>query len=279
MKRPHNFTDLTGRRFGRLVVQSLASGGTNSKWHCVCDCGAKNTPTTQKLKSGATVSCGCKAREASHFVAAAEQKRIDLVGRKIGHLTVIRHNGGKKWQCRCVCGAEFEASGGHLRRGVPQSCGCKLAEHMRVKSTRHGFAAPGRRRPEYTAWRSMRARCHDPMCKAYSYYGARGIRVCMAWRESFEVFLRDIGERPSKGHSLGRINNDRGYEPGNVRWETIDQQARNKRSAHMIVVNGERVSVTEAAAKAGVDRHLVFNRLHRGWSPDRALSPEKGRAI
>ena len=70
-------------------------------------------------------------------------------------------------------------------------------------------------------------RCLNPNHRAYHYYGGRGITVCRSWH-SFLNFLRDMGERP-QGLTLGRIDNDRGYSPGNCHWETHAEQHRNTR--------------------------------------------------
>lgn len=75
----------------------------------------------------------------------------------------------------------------------------------------------------------MKKRCLVPTDRAYPRYGGRGIDIDPRWIESFEVFLADVGERPSPELSLDRIDNDRGYWPGNVRWATGSEQNRNRR--------------------------------------------------
>lgn len=86
------------------------------------------------------------------------------------------------------------------------------------------------RTPEHRAWRKARDRCCNPSDRNYPDYGGRGLSMCQEWRDSFLAFYHHIGPRPSPDHSLDRIDNDRGYEPGNVRWATRAQQARNRRA-------------------------------------------------
>lgn len=73
----------------------------------------------------------------------------------------------------------------------------------------------------------MLQRCNHPSQQSYKYYGGRGITVCERWR-TFENFLTDVGERPD-GRTLDRIDNERGYEPGNCRWATAREQRLNQR--------------------------------------------------
>ena len=75
----------------------------------------------------------------------------------------------------------------------------------------------------------MKQRCLNPKGKSWRNYGGRGIEVCDRWLESFETFLADVGPRPGPEYSLGRKDNDGDYEPGNVEWQTMKQQANNRR--------------------------------------------------
>lgn len=90
----------------------------------------------------------------------------------------------------------------------------------------------GLRSPEREAWNSMIQRCHNPNNVGYRNYGGRGIAVCEEWRckeHGFSRFLAHVGPKPFAEYSLDRIDNSRGYEPGNVRWTDIETQNRNRR--------------------------------------------------
>jgi hypothetical protein len=92
---------------------------------------------------------------------------------------------------------------------------------------------------EYGIWNAMRQRCTNPKSQKWEHYGARGIRVCDEWLKSFISFYEHIGPKPGPEYSLDRINNDGNYEPGNVRWATIKEQANNQRRPFK---NGNRYS-------------------------------------
>lgn len=121
---------------------------------------------------------------------------------------------------------------------------------------------------ERRALRGARERCEDPANKAYKHYGARGIQVCPDWRgyHGFERFLAHIGPRPDKGYTLDRIDNNRGYEPGNVRWATWIEQANNRRSSRWITWRGERHTAAEWGRILGIRRQEVIKRANKGRS-------------
>lgn len=126
--------------------------------------------------------------------------------------------------------------------------------------------------PEYSSWRSMINRCERQADRCFPLYGGRGIKVCSRWRSSFADFLHDMGCKPSPNHTLDRWpNKDGDYEPGNVRWATPKQQARNRRNSRLITFRGESHCVTEWAEIANISTALLIWRLNTGWPIDQAL--------
>jgi hypothetical protein len=111
---------------------------------------------------------------------------------------------------------------------------------------------------EYRSWGAMKWRCLDPKNKDYPRWGGRGVTIHPAWIDSFEEFYRHIGKRPA-GASLDRIDNEKGYYPGNVRWASRSEQQRNRTMAYRWHIK-ELVfeTINEAAAYFGVSKHTVW---------------------
>jgi hypothetical protein len=153
----------------------------------------------------------------------------NINGQRFGRLTVIAQapstNNGVMWMCKCDCGTEKPVLGTSLRAGRTLSCGCYAKDVNAARCHKHGLAW---KTDEYGTWTAMRHRCSNSNSTNYHLYGARGIRVCDRW-DDFALFLQDMGPKPSKKHSIDRIDNDGNYCPENCRWATAKQQSHNSR--------------------------------------------------
>lgn len=168
----------------------------------------------------------------------------NMIGFRSGRLVVESRAGSSKtgqarWLCRCECGKAAIVFGSNLRQQTTKSCGCIRADGLRTINFQHGFSrgrrADGSRRPDhylYETWCGIRRRCLREHDQAYPKYGGRGIGVHKPWIGDFARFkddlLAEIGDRPSRKHSLDRIDNDGNYCPGNLRWATPKMQNDNK---------------------------------------------------
>jgi len=162
----------------------------------------------------------------------------------------------------CNCGVT------RITRGARQygivSCGdCKGSQMAAglARST-HGQSSS----PYYKAWHGMIQRCVNPNHTKFKRYGGRGITVCDSWMK-FENFAADMGEKPT-GMSLGRINNDGNYEPGNCRWETPRQQLNNFSRNVVLTVHGITDTFANHCRKFGVVYWRAMYQRHKGVPPE-----------
>ena len=128
----------------------------------------------------------------------------------------------------------------------------------------------------YRVWAQIKQRCHNENCPKFKDYGGRGIRMDPRWRESAVLFEAEItkrlGKRPSEKHSLGRINNNKGYWPDNLKWETNSQQCRNQRKNHIVRYNGNLMTIAELAEKTGMNpKRLQHRIMYQKLTPEEAV--------
>jgi hypothetical protein len=197
-----------------------------------------------------------------------------MIGKKMGSLLIFEFAGTRGsaqhalWRCKCDCGNETVASGAYLRNGRIKSCGCgmKKTQFTKEKTTTHGMS----RTRTYKIWRGMVARTTTKTDKSHLYFD-RGIRTCDRWL-SFENFYADMGKAPD-GMSIDRIDNNKGYEPGNCRWATSVEQNNNTRRNRLITARGESMTIAMWARKIGIKPNTIYYRLRRGWTPEEATIP------
>lgn len=216
------------------------------------------------------------------FVEKPKRKFQDLTGQKFGKLTVIGFAGVKnknyQWVCCCDCGKTKNILAAHLKSGGTVSCGCFMIERIKEAKTKHGQAKKGEVSPTYSCWLCMLARCNNPKNKSFLNYGGRGITVCERWY-SFENFLADMGDRPDKGYSLERKENDKGYYKDNCKWATPKEQSNNQRSNHLLTFMSKTQNVTQWAEEIGMNPNTLSARVHRGWPIELALTLPIGQTL
>lgn len=254
---PPGGKDMTGIRVGRLTVLGIADGrskGGELRWRVRCDCGAENVVRGSHLRKGATHSCGCLRRELGRVAAEATRAKVRRRAPIVPPTKACQ---------RCNLAKPAAAFPTHYlaRDGLGAICRGCLSEQAQT----HGRSGT----PEWIAWQSMLRRCEDPQHRSYPHYGARGIRVCERWHR-FEAFFADMGPRP-KGLTLERCDVDGDYEPHNCCWATLSEQARNRRSNHLLTYAGETMCLAAWAERLGMETGTLYGRIKEGWSTARAI--------
>jgi hypothetical protein len=191
-----------------------------------------------------------------------------MIGKRFGRWLILSYeckakNRDRRWLCRCDCGTEAVRFESTLKYGTSRSCGCLKDEVAYID---------GRSQcREGKVWRHMLERCCDPTDKRYARYGGRGIKICDRWRKSFLAFYEDMGSRPP-GMTLDRIDNDGDYEPGNCRWATLTEQARNRRTNHLVEYQGQTKTIAEWAEIYNIKASIIYDRIGRGWAFEAAVT-------
>lgn len=204
-------------------------------------------------------------------------KAIDLTGQIFGKWKLITRlplNAKKKryYVCQCVCGVTKEIEQSTLTRGASKSCGCSYTNHP----IKHGFSKRGNKLSEYSVWQAMKDRCNNINNKNFHRYGGRGITYDPTW-QYFENFIKDMGFKPTKSHSIERINNDLGYSKNNCKWATPAEQSRNYSYNVKITYNDETLCLVDWADKAGINRRTFHHRYKNGWSIEKMLTTKPGK--
>ncbi len=163
------------------------------------------------------------------------KKLIDITGQKFGRLTVESYLGNRRWLCLCECGNQKDVHKNNLAYGSVKSCGCLRREGNATKHGFHGTKA-------YNSWCSIKKRCTNQNDPLYSSYGGNGISLCDDWLNDPKAFCEYVGAAPSNKHLIDRIDNRKGYEPGNVRWVDNFEQANNKTNNVKIEFQGQKFS-------------------------------------
>jgi hypothetical protein len=180
--------------------------------------------------------------------------------------------------CECSCGAALLVGRKNLTNGMTKSCGCLQKDAIRSLNKTHGMSQS----PEYKHWKQMNTRCHNKNCKDYPDYGGRGIQVCDRWKEpngqGFMNFLADMGKKQHPTDTVERLCVDGDYGPGNCKWATPLEQARNTRKSKKLTMNGVTKCLSEwlESTPEGISKRTVTSRIRLGWSLEDAFNTPVG---
>lgn len=202
-------------------------------------------------------------------------------GQTFGRLFIVERCGTKhgypEWLCLCSCGNTKRANSNVLINKITRSCGCLRIESTISRSRTHGMSGS----PEFNIWTMLRGRCNDIKRADYPRYGGRGIKVCHSWSASFEEFIKDMGPRPSKDHSIERIDNDGDYTAQNCKWATPIEQANNRHNSVVFDYKGQKFTYRQLYqfCHPGVSLSTFRARIeHTKWDIERALNtPLRGK--
>lgn len=214
------------------------------------------------------------------------RKVKSLIGQKFGRLTVLERAENSKsgqimWKCICSCPDKTVCvvSGGHLKNGHTNSCGCLQKERASEANKTHGQ----RNTRLYNIWVHMKQRCNNPNNPAYRIYGAEGKTVCEEWIDKKNGFINFYNWSMANGYrddlTIERTDGTKGYTPENCGWATAKEQANNLRNNHLITYNGETHTMKEWARKKHINYKMIFKRIkYLGWSIEEALeTPVRGK--
>ena len=123
--------------------------------------------------------------------------------------------------CECDCGNVKEVKENVLNFKNKASCGCGNKEYNNT----HGMS----NERIYKIWVDIKVRCYNKNSTYFGHYGGRGIKMCDRWKDSFDNFYEDMGDRPNNKHSIERVDVNKNYSPDNCIWTTQDKQCRNRR--------------------------------------------------
>lgn len=193
------------------------------------------------------------------------------IGKRFGRLVItgIHHRSKQHAYVNvwCDCGRTKIMRANCITSGGARSCGCVRTQKFIDFCTVHGKA----RHPLYTKWRGMKCRCYNPNDRCFKNYGARGIKVCKRWIDSFPNFLEDMEATFRKSLTLERTNNNGDYTPKNCRWTTYGEQLNNTRWNRKITIDGVTHNLCQWSRVSGIHAMTIHRRLQKGCEPRYAV--------
>ena len=185
-------------------------------------------------------------------------KEINLIGQKFNKLTAIKYAGSEKWLFECECGKQIVKTASDVKRGKTISC-------SRICTTgnpsKHSL---------YQTWDGIKKRCYQENATGYNNYGARGIKMCDEWKNSFWKFVKDMGEKPFKACTIERLDNNKDYCKNNCVWASSKEQAENRRNNIYIIYKNETYTLYTLCKLLNLKHSTIYWRIKKSL-----LSPQE----
>ena len=277
-RKPMN-SRLTPIDFGRPYISP--AGHRRRTILCDCECGNEHTLDISYFISGRILSCGCYNVDKNELLAYS----IDEINSKLpqnSRVIVLHYHGRRKmpsgqmqrhFMCECSCGNKFICASGRLISGNTLSCGCLRDENYKRKMYK-GVPRFHIKRIYY----NLIGRCYDPKHISYCYYGAKGVRVCDLWVNSFEEFYKwavDNGYKPGLQLDKDIRGNGMLYSPETCFWATPIENANAKPTSVRFEYSGKFYNTRELSTMFNVEYGALWWRLKRGVSVDDAVIEAK----
>jgi hypothetical protein len=185
-------------------------------------------------------------------------KEIDLKNQKFNKLKAINYVGNEKWLFECDCGKQVIKKTADVKRGTVKSC------------SRACTTGNPSKHPLYQTWDGIKKRCYQKNATGYQNYGARGIKMCDEWKNSFWAFVDDMGNKPFKACTIERLDNNKNYCKDNCVWATAKEQAKNRRNNIYIAYQNEVYTLFSICKLLNLTHSTVYWRINRS-----NLSPQE----
>lgn len=235
--------------------------------------------STAKKGKYLTLGCSYASLQGVSYTKGLSMRKIEMIGRKFGDWIVLeeveKRNNKRAFLCQCACSKQYVVMGDNLRNGTSEQCMSCSSKIKGGKHKTHGMTNT----KVFDLWHSIKQRCNYPKHRSYKNYGAKGIRICERWAQSFEAFYEDMGDPPSLTHQIDRIDSKGNYEPGNCGWVTPKEQQNNKSNNVNLTFLGVTQSVAMWADKLGVNPTTLHWRISAGWSDAAVVSTPVGPNI
>lgn len=213
----------------------------------------------------------------------------DIIGKKYYRLTIvgeiedkIYHRYGRDIRvrrivCQCECGNLVNLQLGSFGRSKYKSCGCLKNEMVRQRIKKYNTTHGESKSRLHSKWASIKERCNNPKCKSFQDYGGRGIKL-ESYFDDYVNFRNYVMSLPNYDKveelklTLDRIDNEKGYERGNLRWVDRKRQNRNKRTNRLITYKGDTMCLKDWSENMGIPYSTLSRRVNSlNWNIYKAI--------